>query len=191
MLEQMGDVSRIGEFVNRAKDKTSGFRLMGFGHRVYKNMDPRAAIMRQTCYEVLDELGCTTDPLFKMALKLEQIAWKTRTSSRRSSTPMSITTPASSCAPWASPLPCSPPSSPWRRTAGWIAQWNEMIVSPGHKIARPRQLYTGPHAASSCRSTGAEPGCAYVAVQCCGWTTRTMGVFFGCRVRIAVGAKEY
>jgi len=74
MLDEMGDISRIPEFIARAKDKTSGFRLMGFGHRVYKNVDPRARIMRETCYEVLDALDLRDDPQFKMAMELERIA---------------------------------------------------------------------------------------------------------------------
>ena len=143
MLEEIGDVSRIGEYIKRAKDKTDSFRLMGFGHRVYKNMDPRAAIMRQTCHQVLDELGLHDDPMFKLALKLEQIALEddyfvskrlypnvdfySGIVMRAMGIPNSMFTAIFALA----------------RTAGWIAQWNEMISSTEHRIARPRQLYTG------------------------------------------------
>ena len=143
MLEEMGDVSRINEFIKRAKDKTDNFRLMGFGHRVYRNMDPRAAIMRMTCYEVLEELGLRDDPLFKLALKLEQIAMEddyfvskklypnvdfySGIVMRAMGIPNSMFTAIFALA----------------RTAGWIAQWSEMNSDPEHKIGRPRQLYTG------------------------------------------------
>lgn len=143
MLEEIGDVSRIGEYIKRAKDKTDSFRLMGFGHRVYKNMDPRAAIMRQTCHQVLDELGLNDDPMFKLALKLEQIALEddyfvskqlypnvdfySGIVMRAMGIPNSMFTAIFALA----------------RTAGWVAQWNEMLSDPEAKIGRPRQLYTG------------------------------------------------
>jgi citrate synthase len=143
MLEEIGDVSRIAEFIKRAKDKTDSFRLMGFGHRVYRNMDPRAAIMRKTCHEVLDELGLHDDPMFKLALKLEQIALEddyfvskklypnvdfySGIVMRAMGIPNSMFTAIFALA----------------RTAGWIAQWSEMNADPEHKIGRPRQLYTG------------------------------------------------
>jgi citrate synthase len=143
MLEEIGDVSRIGSYIKRAKDKTDAFRLMGFGHRVYKNMDPRAKIMRMTCHQVLDELGLHDDPMFKLALKLEQIALEddyfvskrlypnvdfySGIVMRAIGIPNSMFTAIFAMA----------------RTAGWIAQWSEMISSPEHRIARPRQLYTG------------------------------------------------
>ena len=143
MLEEMGDVSRIGEFIKRAKDKTDSFRLMGFGHRVYRNMDPRAAIMRKTCHEVLDELGLQNDPIFKLAMELEKIALEddyfvskklypnvdfySGIVMRAMGIPNSMFTAIFALA----------------RTAGWIAQWSEMNADPEHKIGRPRQLYTG------------------------------------------------
>ena len=143
MLEEMGDVSRIGEFIKRAKDKTDSFRLMGFGHRVYRNMDPRAAIMRKTCHEVLDELGLQNDPMFKLAMELEKIALEddyfvskklypnvdfySGIVMRAMGIPNSMFTAIFALA----------------RTAGWIAQWSEMNADPEHKIGRPRQLYTG------------------------------------------------
>ncbi len=143
MLEEIGDVSRIDEFIKRAKDKSDSFRLMGFGHRVYRSMDPRAAIMQKTCYEVLDELGLHDDPMFKLALKLEQIALEddyfvskklypnvdfySGIVMRAMGIPNSMFTAIFALA----------------RTAGWIAQWSEMNADPEHKIGRPRQLYTG------------------------------------------------
>ena len=143
MLEEIGDVSRIGEFIKRAKDKTDSFRLMGFGHRVYRNMDPRAAIMRKTCHEVLDELGLQDDPMFKLAMTLEKIALEddyfvskklypnvdfySGIVMRAMGIPNSMFTAIFALA----------------RTAGWIAQWSEMNSDPEHKIGRPRQLYTG------------------------------------------------
>ncbi|MDD5389233.1 MAG: citrate synthase [Gallionellaceae bacterium] len=144
MLAEMGDVSRIGEYVNRAKDRNSGFRLMGFGHRVYKNMDPRAAIMRQTCYDVLDELGLHDDPLFKMALKLEQIALEDEYFIEKKLYPNVDFYSGIVLRALGIPTSMFTAIFALARTAGWIAQWNEMIASPGHKIARPRQLYTGP-----------------------------------------------
>jgi citrate synthase len=144
MLAQMGDVSHIGEFVKRAKDKTSGFRLMGFGHRVYKNMDPRAAIMRQTCHEVLDELGLHDDPMFKIALKLEQIALEDEYFIEKKLYPNVDFYSGIVLRALGIPTSMFTAIFALARTAGWIAQWNEMVAAPGHKIARPRQLYTGP-----------------------------------------------
>jgi citrate synthase len=143
MLGEIGDVSRIGEYVNRAKDRNSGFRLMGFGHRVYKNMDPRAAIMRQTCYEVLDELGLHDDPVFKMALKLEQIALEDEYFIEKKLYPNVDFYSGVVLRALGIPTSMFTAIFALARTAGWIAQWNEMVTSPGHKIARPRQLYTG------------------------------------------------
>ena len=143
MLEEMGDISRIGEFIKRAKDKTDSFRLMGFGHRVYRSMDPRASIMQKTCYEVLNELGLHDDPIFKLAMELEKIALEddyfvskklypnvdfySGIVMRAMGIPNSMFTAIFALA----------------RTAGWIAQWSEMNSDPEHKIGRPRQLYTG------------------------------------------------
>jgi citrate synthase len=143
MLEEIGDVSRIGQFINRAKDKNDNFRLMGFGHRVYKNYDPRAKLMRETCHEVLGELGLHDDRLFKLAMELERIALEdpyfvdkklypnvdfySGIVQRAMGIPVSMFTAIFALA----------------RTVGWIAQWNEMIADPEQKIGRPRQLYTG------------------------------------------------
>jgi len=143
MLEEIGDVSKIGEFIKKAKDKNSGVRLMGFGHRVYKNHDPRAKLMRETCHEVLEELGLHNDRLFKLAIALEKIALEddyfverklypnvdfySGIVQRALGIPVSMFTCIFSLA----------------RTVGWIAQWQEMISDPEYKIGRPRQLYKG------------------------------------------------
>jgi citrate synthase len=143
MLEEIGDVSKVGEFIKKAKDKDSGVRLMGFGHRVYKNYDPRAKLMRETCHEVLEELGLHDDRLFKLAVALEKIALEddyfverklypnvdfySGIVQRALGIPVSMFTCIFSLA----------------RTVGWIAQWQEMITDPEYKIGRPRQLYTG------------------------------------------------
>jgi len=144
MLEQIGDVSKVGEFIKKAKDKNSGVRLMGFGHRVYKNYDPRAKLMRETCHEVLEELGLHDDRLFKLAIALEKIALEddyfvgrklypnvdfySGIVQRALGIPVSMFTCIFSLA----------------RTVGWIAQWQEMITDSEYKIGRPRQLYDGP-----------------------------------------------
>jgi citrate synthase len=143
MLEEIGDVNRIGEFIKRAKDKSDSFRLMGFGHRVYRNMDPRAAIMRETCHQVLDELGLHDDPMFKLALKLEQIALEDEYFvSRRLYPNVDF---YSGIVMRAMGIPNSMFTAIFAlaRTAGWVSQWNEMMSDPEAKIGRPRQLYTG------------------------------------------------
>jgi citrate synthase len=142
-IQKQGGVARIGEFIAKVKDKNSGAKLMGFGHRVYKNYDPRAKLMRETTYEVLNELGLKDDPLFKLAMALEKIALEddyfvsrklypnvdfySGIVQRALGIPVSMFTCIFSLA----------------RTVGWIAQWNEMISDPDLKIGRPRQLYTG------------------------------------------------
>lgn len=143
MLEEIGDVSRIGEFINRAKDKSDSFRLMGFGHRVYRNMDPRAAIMRKTCHEVLDVLGLNNDPMFKLALALEKIALEDEYFVSRKLYPNVDF--YSGIVMHAMGIPNSMFTAIFAlaRTAGWIAQWSEMHSDPEAKIGRPRQLYTG------------------------------------------------
>ncbi|MBX6393827.1 MAG: citrate (Si)-synthase, partial [Burkholderiales bacterium] len=143
MLEEIGDVSRVGEYIKKAKDKSSGFRLMGFGHRVYKNYDPRAKLMRETCHEVLAELGLQNDRLFKLAMELERIALEDEYFVERKLYPnvdfysgivqraLGIPTSMFTCI------------FALARTVGWVAQWMEMIADPDQKIGRPRQLYTG------------------------------------------------
>jgi citrate synthase len=143
MLEEIGDISRIGEFIKRAKDKTDNFRLMGFGHRVYHNMDPRAAIMRTTCHEVLDELGLHDDPMFKLAMELEKIALEDEYFVSRKLYPNVDFYSGIVMRAMGIPNSMFTAIFALARTAGWVAQWSEMISEPEHKIGRPRQLYTG------------------------------------------------
>jgi citrate synthase len=143
MLEEIGDVSRIGEFIKRAKDKTDNFRLMGFGHRVYRNMDPRAAIMRNTCHEVLNELGLHDDPMFKLAMELEKIALEDEYFVSRKLYPNVDFYSGIVMRAMGIPNSMFTAIFALARTAGWIAQWSEMNSDPEHKIGRPRQLYTG------------------------------------------------
>lgn len=143
MLEEIGDVSRIGEFIKRAKDKTDSFRLMGFGHRVYRNMDPRAAIMRKTCHEVLNELGLTDDPMFKLAMELEKIALEDDYFVSRKLYPNVDFYSGIVMRAMGIPNSMFTAIFAMARTAGWVAQWSEMHSDPEAKIGRPRQLYTG------------------------------------------------
>jgi len=143
MLEEIGDVSRVGEYIKRAKDKNDPFKLMGFGHRVYKNYDPRAKLMRKICYEVLQELGLENDRLFKLALALEKIALEDEYFVEKKLYPnvdfysgivqraIGIPTSMFTCI------------FALARTVGWFTQWEEMITDPEYKIGRPRQLYVG------------------------------------------------
>lgn len=143
MLEEIGDVSRIGEFIKRAKDKSDSFRLMGFGHRVYRNMDPRAAIMRKTCHEVLNELGLNDDPMFKLAMELEKIALEDEYFVTRRLYPNVDFYSGIVMRAMGIPNSMFTAIFALARTAGWIAQWSEMHADPESKIGRPRQLYTG------------------------------------------------
>jgi len=143
MLEEIGTTDRIPEYIKKAKDKSDPFRLMGFGHRVYKNFDPRAQVMRRTCHEVLDALGVRDEPLLEVAMELERIALEddyfiekklypnvdfySGIIFRAIGIPTSMFTVLFAVA----------------RTVGWVAQWNEMIEDPSQKIGRPRQLYKG------------------------------------------------
>ena len=143
MLEEIGDESRIGAFIKRAKDKDDSFRMMGFGHRIYRNKDPRAEIMRKTCHEVLNELGLKDDPIFKLAMKLEQIALEDEYFIEKKLYPNVDF--YSGIVMRAMGIPNSMFTAVFAlaRTAGWVAQWNEMLGQPGSKIGRPRQVYTG------------------------------------------------
>ncbi|HEY8117981.1 MAG TPA: citrate synthase [Methylophilaceae bacterium] len=143
MLEEIGDVSRIGEYIKRAKDKSDSFRLMGFGHRVYRNMDPRAAIMRETCHQVLDELGLHDDPMLKLALKLEQIALEDEYFVNKRLYPNVDFYSGIVMRAMGIPNSMFTAIFALARTVGWVAQWNEMMSDPEAKIGRPRQLYTG------------------------------------------------
>ena len=143
MLEEIGDVSRVPEYIKRAKDKNDSFKLMGFGHRVYKNFDPRAKIMRKVCTDVLQELGLENDRLFKLALELEKIALEDEYFIEKKLYPnvdfysgivqkaIGIPTSMFTCI------------FALARTVGWMVQWEEMISDPEFKIGRPRQLYVG------------------------------------------------
>ncbi|MCF8182521.1 MAG: citrate (Si)-synthase [Burkholderiaceae bacterium] len=142
-IQKMGGISKVGEFMEQVKDKNSGVKLMGFGHRVYKNYDPRAKLMQETCNEVLAEMGLEKDPLFKLAKQVEKIALEddyfvsrklypnvdfySGIVQRAIGIPVNLFTGVFALA----------------RTVGWIAQWNEMIADPEYKIGRPRQLFTG------------------------------------------------
>ena len=144
MLEEIGDVSRIPEFIRKVKDKNSGVRLMGFGHRVYKNFDPRAKLMRETCHEVLNELGLHNDRLFKLALELERIALEDDYFVSRKLYPNVDFYSGIVQRALGIPVAMFTCIFSLARTVGWIAQWQEMISDPEYKIGRPRQLYKGP-----------------------------------------------
>jgi citrate synthase len=143
MLEEIGDVKRIPEYVARAKDKNSGFRLMGFGHRVYKNYDPRATVMQQTCHEVLDELGIRNDPLLQVAMELEKIALNDSYFIEKKLYPNIDFYSGITLKALGFPTSMFTALFALARTVGWIAQWEEMIEDPSQKIGRPRQLYVG------------------------------------------------
>ena len=144
MLEEIGDVSKIPDFIKRVKDKNSGVRLMGFGHRVYKNHDPRAKLMRETCHEVLDELGLHNDRLFKLAMALEKIALEDEYFVSRKLYPNVDFYSGIVQRALGIPVAMFTCIFSLARTVGWIAQWQEMISDPEYKIGRPRQLYKGP-----------------------------------------------
>ncbi|MCL2656967.1 MAG: citrate synthase [Betaproteobacteria bacterium] len=143
MLQEIGDVSRVGEYIKRAKDKNDSFKLMGFGHRVYKNYDPRAKLMRETCHEVLHELGLNDSKLFKLAMELEKIALEDPYFVEKKLYPnvdfysgivqsaLGIPTTMFTCI------------FALARAVGWMSQWEEMLTDVDYKIGRPRQLYVG------------------------------------------------
>ncbi len=141
MLEEIGDASRVDEFMKGVKDKK--YRLMGFGHRVYKNMDPRASVMRETCYEVLKELKLENDPMFKMALALEQVALKDPYFIERKLYPNVDFYSGIVLRALGIPINMFTVIFAVGRTIGWISQWNEMVADKEQKIGRPRQLYIG------------------------------------------------
>lgn len=143
MLEEIGDAANIPEYVAKAKDKNDPFRLMGFGHRVYKNYDPRAKLMRQTCHEVLDELNLNDDPLFKLAMELERIALEDEYFVERKLYPNVDFYSGIVLRALGIPTEMFTAIFALARSVGWIAQWDEMISDPEMKIGRPRQLYRG------------------------------------------------
>jgi citrate synthase len=143
MLKEIGSVDKIDEFVKQVKDKNSGVKLMGFGHRVYKNYDPRAKLMRETCYEVLTELGLENDPLFKLAMALEKVALEDDYFVSRKLYPNVDFYSGIVQSALGIPVSLFTGIFAMARTVGWIAQWNEMISDPEQKIGRPRQLFVG------------------------------------------------
>ena len=143
MLEEIGSVERIPEFIRRAKDKNDPFRLMGFGHRVYKNYDPRAKIMQKTCHEVLEAVGHKDDPILKVALELERIALSDEYFVRKKLYPNIDFYSGITLKALGFPTEMFTVLFAIARTVGWIAQWMEMIEDPMQRIGRPRQLYTG------------------------------------------------
>jgi citrate synthase len=144
MLEEIGTVDRIPEYVEKAKDKTSGLRLKGFGHRVYKNYDPRAKVMQETCHQVLDALDKRDEPLFKVALELERIALQDDYFIEKKLYPNFDFYSGITLRAIGFPVDLFTALFAVARTVGWIAQWNEMIEDPEQRIGRLRQLYTGP-----------------------------------------------
>ncbi|WP_426196598.1 citrate synthase [Massilia sp. DWR3-1-1] len=143
MLKEIGSVENIPAFIEKVKDKNSGVKLMGFGHRVYKNFDPRAKLMRETCHEVLDELGLHDDPLFKLAMALEKIALEDEYFVSRKLYPNVDFYSGIVQSALGIPVSLFTGIFAMARTIGWIAQWNEMIADPEQKIGRPRQLFIG------------------------------------------------
>ncbi len=143
MLEEIGSAERIPEFIKKAKDKNDPFRLMGFGHRVYKNFDPRAKVMRRTCHEVLDALGVRDEPLLDIAMELERIALEDEYFIEKKLYPNVDFYSGIIFRAIGIPTNMFTVLFAVARTVGWVAQWNEMIEDPSQKIGRPRQLYTG------------------------------------------------
>jgi citrate synthase len=144
MLDSIGSVAHIDKFLSKVKDKSDGVRLMGFGHRVYKNFDPRAKIIRGMCYRVLEKLGRTNNPLFELALKLEEIALKDEYFVSRRLYPNVDFYSGIIYSALGIPRSMFTVMFAIARTAGWVAHWQEMVSDPNMKIGRPRQLYTGP-----------------------------------------------
>jgi citrate synthase len=144
MLREIGTVDRIPEFIARAKDKNDPFRLMGFGHRVYKNFDPRAKVMKESADEVLDLLGVKNNPLLQVAKELERIALEDDYFVSKKLYPNVDFYSGIILEAMGFPTAMFTPIFAVSRTVGWIAQWKEMIGDPTQKIGRPRQLYVGP-----------------------------------------------
>jgi citrate synthase len=143
MLGEIGSKKNIPQFIKRAKDKNDSFRLMGFGHRVYKNFDPRAKVMEKTCHEVLDELGIQDEPLLDIAMELERIALEDDYFVSKKLYPNVDFYSGIILKAIGIPVSMFTVLFAVARTVGWVAQWNEMIEDPSQKIGRPRQLYTG------------------------------------------------
>ena len=144
MLQEIGTVDRIPEYIKRAKDQNDPFRLMGFGHRVYKNYDPRARIMQKTCHEVLEAVGHKDDPILQVALELERIALNDDYFIEKKLYPNIDFYSGITLKALGFPTDMFTVLFAIARTVGWIAQWKEMIEDPSQRIGRPRQLYAGP-----------------------------------------------
>ncbi len=143
MLMQIGSKDRISEFIKRAKDKNDPFRLMGFGHRVYKNYDPRAAVLRESCHEVLNDLGVADEPLLDLAMELERIAREDEYFVERKLFPNVDFYSGITLKAMGFPTSMFTVLFALARSVGWVAQWKEMIEDPDQRIGRPRQLYLG------------------------------------------------
>ena len=144
MLDSIGSVANIDKFLSRVKDKNDSVRLMGFGHRVYKNFDPRAKIIRDMCYKVLQKMGKSNNPLFELSLRLEEIALKDDYFVSRKLYPNVDFYSGIIYSALGIPRSMFTVMFAIARTAGWVAHWQEMVSDPNMKIGRPRQLYTGP-----------------------------------------------
>jgi citrate synthase len=144
MLEEIGTVDKVQQYVDKAKDPNSDFRLMGFGHRVYKNYDPRAKVMQQTCHDVLDALGVKDQRVMEVAMRLEEIALKDDYFIEKKLYPNIDFYSGITLRAMGFPLSMFTVLFAVARTVGWISQWKEMIEDPEQKIGRPRQLYIGP-----------------------------------------------
>jgi citrate synthase len=144
MLEEIGTVDKVQQYVDKAKDPNSDFRLMGFGHRVYKNYDPRAKVMQQTCHDVLDALGVKDQRIMEVAMRLEEIALKDDYFIEKKLYPNIDFYSGITLRAMGFPLSMFTVLFAVARTVGWISQWKEMIEDPEQKIGRPRQLYIGP-----------------------------------------------
>ena len=143
MLEEIGHVDNIPKFLLKARDKNDPFRLMGFGHRVYKNFDPRATVMRKTCHEVLGQLGVENDPIFEVAIELERIALEDEYFIQRKLYPNVDFYSGIILSAIGIPKNMFTVIFALARTVGWVSQWQEMMGEANQRIGRPRQLYTG------------------------------------------------
>ncbi len=144
MLREIGDAKNIQKYVEKAKDKNDPFRLMGFGHRVYKNFDPRATIIREMCHKVLQQMGRTNSPIFELALKLEEVALKDEYFIEKNLYPNVDFYSGIIYRALGVPTSMFTVMFAIGRSVGWVAHWREMITDPAARIARPRQLYSGP-----------------------------------------------
>ncbi len=143
MLEEIGDVSNIDKYIAKAKDKNDPFRLMGFGHRVYRNFDPRATLIREMCHKVLNELADTNNPLLELAIRLEEVALKDEYFIKRKLYPNVDFYSGIIYRALGIPSNMFTVMFAIARTVGWVAHWSEMISDPSQRIGRPRQIYTG------------------------------------------------